>query len=104
MLNGVAEHKGCHAGHRFEFADGFAQVLFFEVVDVEIVKLFKDRLQIVLETLCRFGGIRKIGKHLGEFGHRRHSDFVPIEKILLAFRQSLVGEIVWTILQQTRVE
>ncbi len=104
VLNRVVQHERRHPGHLLELGNGFAQVFFLEMIQVERIELFEDRLQIAFQASRRLHGIGQSGKDLAELGHRCHADFVPVKELLLALGKSLIGQLGGTILQQRRIE
>ncbi len=104
MLNDVAEHEGSHRRHTFELRHGFAEVFFFQVIQIKAVELFKDRLKNGLQTLSGFVRIWKTRQNGGQLSHRGDADFVPIEIVLLQLRQAFVGQISGAIFEQAGIQ
>ena len=104
MLNGIAEDKGRHPRHLFEFVHRFAKILFFEMVQIKGIKLFKDGLQVTLQSTSSNQGFRQPRKNLSQLGNRGDPHFVPVVKLLLTLCYSLISQFSWSILQERRIQ
>ena len=58
MLNKIGKHKWADPRHRFKLCDRLSKVLFFEVVDIEVVERLEDALQVLFQSHCS-GGCRR---------------------------------------------
>lgn len=91
MLDCVAKHEWRHAGHFLELVDRLAQILFFQVVEIERIEFLEDPLQIALQSSRGLERIGQSRKHLAELRDGGDTDFIPIEELLFALGHSFVS-------------
>ena len=91
ILGGVLNRERRNTRERFHRRDGFAQVLFFEELKVELIVFFEDAMQRFFDSSRGFGRLADIFHQLRQFSARRYADFVPVIEVFLKLGECFVG-------------
>ncbi len=104
LLHRVTENKRCHSRHFLELIDRFAQIFFFQVVQIKGIEFFENGLKVAFQATCSDHRFRQSRKDLCQLCNRGDTNFVPVIELLLTLRHALIGQIGWRILQKRCIE